>query len=124
MHENDLATRLERDLSNSIAQQPLPLTSVDSDDDDGDDAESVFSSETSAEVQEVGNPEAFKRQANRSAFFKHLKDDEGEVGGLSGISISPAKTQFVLATDRIIDSVRDYQQELFERAKEENIVAV
>lgn len=111
------------EVSNQNTQLPsITVPSTDSDDDD----ESVVSSDTSAEVHEIviANSEVFNRQANRSAFFKNLKDDTGIDSTSIDGEVSSTRAQVIQSGNRIIDRVRDYQQELFERAKQENIVAV
>lgn len=112
----------EKNKAATIAEQLLiKPSSADSD----DDTSSVVSSDTSAaEVHEIANLEVFKRQTNRSAWFKHLKDDRLKDTTSSEAETLTDESQAHSTTNRIIDKVRDYQQELFERAKQENIVAV
>lgn len=73
------------------------------------------------------NPEILKRDAQRAAFNKYLleqrEQETEEASPLNALN----DPQTVVANSegtRIIDRVRDYQQELFERAKEENVIAV
>ena len=73
----------------------------------------------------------WKKMANRAAFGQYLVDHEEEGDKISDEQDDdPKRLQSLTArklseeSARIIDKARDYQQELFERAKEENIIAV
>ena len=96
-------------------------------DEDADDTHSIASDPEVLEVEPEQNPDITKREAQKAAFDKHVHaqqdsknhdhpDDANERDRSSQIRQSES--------DRIIDKVRDYQQELFERAKEENVIAV
>lgn len=90
---------------------------VDSDTSDTDVSETPLST----------NPEKIKQEANSIALDNYLKTRE--VGTNEQVSVSTTALRTIEQDDsppsaRIIDQVRDYQQELFERAKEENIIAV
>ena len=73
----------------------------------------------------------WKKMANRAAFGQYLVDHEEEGDKISDEQDDdPKRLQSLTArklseeSAKIIDKARDYQQELFERAKEENIIAV
>jgi endoribonuclease Dicer len=77
----------------------------------------------------VLSEEQKKRHANRAALQQHLtthgdeEDENGEDGKIRPKKSAAAK-KVADESARIIDKARSYQQELFERAKEENILAV
>lgn len=73
--------------------------------------------------------ENIKKTANLAALDQHvMTNDEDEEQDDDNDNIrpfkSPAATKVADESAKIIDKARDYQQELFERAKEENILAV
>lgn len=94
---------------------------------DHKDVTDVSDSESS-DIDTAFDTEALKREAQQAVFDRHLQSQPKPVkeerkpifardGGAEEEVTDPDST-------RIIDRVRDYQQELFERAKEENIIAV
>lgn len=94
------------------------------------DAEVASDTDTSdTELSDLlvnANPEALKRQANSASLDDYLKTcqvlDQKTLASKS--TSSPQHEDKELPSARIIDKVRDYQQELFERAREENVIAV
>jgi hypothetical protein len=64
-----------------------------------------------------------KSQAQRAAFDDFLKSEEGHIRGTEATQ-AEVERKAAEESARIIDRAREYQQELFERAKEENVIAV
>jgi len=69
------------------------------------------------------------RDAQNAIFTKHLErsqnEDRHESTSITQLKTATPDLKGVEAeSSRIIDQVRDYQQEMFERAKVENIIAV
>jgi len=103
------------------------ISSADSDVEHDDEA-TTSDTDISEPVVSV-DPEEAKREAQQAAFTNHLKkQQEQEKREPSSTSTSASATHVVKGleaeSDRIIDRVRDYQQEMFERAKAENVIAV
>lgn len=96
----------------------------------GSDHDLNGSSDTSAtelsDSPPVLNPDKTKKEADAAAIDEYLElhtaQDRKETTSL--VINSQSHYNHVSASSRIIDQVRDYQQELFERAKEENVIAV
>lgn len=72
-----------------------------------------------------------KKEADRAAAAQYAKDhpdmediDQDEKDDTIRPLISPSAKRAAEESAKIIDRARDYQQELFERAKDENIIAV
>ncbi|KAK5951972.1 Dicer-like protein 1 [Knufia fluminis] len=89
------------------------------------------SSASDTDISESESPvdsEEAKRAAQRAAFTKHLegqqRQEEREPSSTSTKKTSHLNQGSEAESSRIIDKVRDYQQEMFERAKAENIIAV
>jgi len=65
--------------------------------------------------------ERSKRQANRDALNNFIRNQEQKEREQSSESAATRQNE---ESNQIIDQARNYQQELFERAKEENVIAV
>lgn len=91
-------------------------------------SESLPSDTEPTDLPSSDDLEAQKHEAQRAALARHIqlkKQHEQEQSEQVATTISiPAKVAKDSDSVRIIDKVRDYQQELFERAKEENVIAV
>lgn len=92
------------------------------------DSESLPSDTEPTDSTSSDDLELLKQEAQRAALARHFQLKK-EVEQKQ--SMQPTTEHLVAAADtkefdsaRIIDKVRDYQQELFERAKEENVIAV
>jgi len=91
---------------------------------DGHDAEDSAGSEPDeVGVNPTARAAASKNKAQRDAFNDFVKsaeqdEEDDEINGTS------RKRKRISPADRIIDKAREYQQELFDRAKEENVIAV
>ena len=96
--------------------------------DDESDTESISSSTGENHDENIVPGPDLNRQNNKIAWLKHLQkkpDSTQEAGLMNENAISSLQADSIKGeTGQIIDQVRDYQQELFERAKEENIIAV
>lgn len=94
-------------------------SSADSDD------ESVLSTDDNHPDTAILNPDVAKRQAQQAVLAEHVQRQ------LKRPKLQPSSTKLddnvVDAKDEsryLLDKIRDYQQELFERAKQENVIAV
>jgi hypothetical protein len=90
---------------------------------------SVASDTDLSEPDVPTDPEQAKRNAQAAAFTKHLKGQQTQDKPESSFTSMSGNTNHLMKdfeadSARIIDMVRDYQQEMFERAKAENIIAV
>jgi len=88
-----------------------------------DAEESAGSEPDEVEVDPTTRAAASKNKAQRDAFKNFVKsaeqdEEDDEINGTS------RKRKQISPADRIIDKAREYQQELFDRAKEENVIAV
>lgn len=73
------------------------------------------------------NPNLSKRKANEDSLDDYLKSCEAQLDHKIPASVAISSPRFEdreVLSARIIDKVRDYQQELFERARDENVIAV
>lgn len=97
---------------------------VDSDPGAADDTES--SDTELSDLPVSADPELLKRQANSASLDDYLQSHQvlDQKTSTSKSASSPKYRNKELVSARIIDKVRDYQQELFERAREENVIAV
>ena len=68
--------------------------------------------------------DAQKREAQRAAFneYVQIQDRTDKAEAANGVDSSVGSLE--VQSNYIIDKARDYQQELFERAKKENVIAV
>ncbi|KAK8080450.1 BcdcL1 [Apiospora hydei] len=114
----------------SHTSDPGPSSAVDDDDaasrsskphaGDESDPDDLSDGEPSNE-----QPEALKRRAMRLAAQQSLDEYRREQLKTAGENDSHAKSATLApGTQKVIDSPREYQVELFERAKERNIIAV
>jgi endoribonuclease Dicer len=111
-----------------------PTTTNSSKDDDGDYEKYLLDRSDTEDVPVkpiLPTEGRRKKLADRAAALKWVVDHEGDEGieqDENDDIIRPLKSPSARrATDesaKIIDKARDYQQELFERAKEDNIIAV
>lgn len=109
--------------SSSTKNTPDALAGSSSQENDDGDTSDTELSESARDT----NPEKMKQAANSIALDNYLQTHKVEVHDKAPIlKTVPRITDQDDSTlsARIIDQVRDYQQELFERAKEENIIAV
>lgn len=93
------------------------------------DDESASSDTDILEPDTPVDPEEAKRKAQTAAFTKHLEERQRQEQ--HDPVLTPASKDITCPVKgpdaesaRIIDKVRDYQQEMFERAKAENVIAV
>lgn len=73
------------------------------------------------------NSNLSKRKANEDSLDNYLKNYEAQLDHKTPASAADPSSCLEdgeVLSARIIDKVRDYQQELFERAKDENVIAV
>jgi len=123
--EGDLSA-VDRETSALIVDD-IAISPADSDNERDD--ESVTSDTDVSEPEAPIDPEEAKRKAQDAAFTKHLEcaqsgeKHESTPGVESKSAIFPAKDS-EFESKKIIDQARDYQQEMFERAKAENVIAV
>lgn len=69
--------------------------------------------------------EDLKQEAQMEAFFGYVtKERERDVAESAAEMTAPKHDDFKPEQQLLIDKAREYQQELFERAKEENVIAV
>lgn len=91
--------------------------------DDRDD-ESVPSDIDDSDASFEINIDVQRREARRAAFNEYVQGqeeaDRSAISNEVGTPLDNIKAQ----ASYIIDQARDYQQELFERAKKENVIAV
>lgn len=113
--------------TSALAMDVNVISSADSDNEQRD--ESVTSDTDTSEPEVLIDPEEAKKKAQDAAFTKHLEylqseeKHESTPGAESKSAIFPTKG-FEFESKKIIDQARDYQQEMFERAKAENVIAV
>lgn len=89
------------------------------------DNDSVASSEDLIEDNIHDNPDIAKREAQQAALAEHVQRKQKRPKLIaSNIAFDEEPVDGKDESARIIDKVRDYQQELFERAKQENVIAV
>ena len=125
----DLAADLSLEDENTTAFV-VDVNGISSADSDVEHDDEASTSDTDVSEPDVSvSPEEAKREAQQAVFTNHLKKQQEQVKHEpSSTSASGTATHLVKGleaeSDRIIDRVRDYQQEMFERAKEENIIAV
>ena len=112
----DLAT--DQVIDNSQPLRPTP----EPEDDDDDSAQSDHDVSTI----ELPSQDALAKQAKEQADAKALEEHAANHGRArsGGQKSSTAQDLYVQQCERIIDKAREYQQELFERAKDENVIAV
>lgn len=65
-----------------------------------------------------------ERDTAKAAFLDHIKNSKNEEQQHDASAETLRVDDNDAEPSRIIDKVRDYQQELFERAKDENVIAV
>lgn len=95
---------------NNMDAMTAPLIDFESSDEHSD-AESVVST-SSSQPKETQNSSAFHNYVQTQA-VQQLQRDQ-----------SPSQTTSFGREENLMDQIRDYQQELFDRAKESNIIAV
>lgn len=90
---------------------------------DSDD-QSVASGSSDLDLSASIESESQKIEARRVAFHQYVQDEEDTSEEERTSSSKSQKEALRVQDSYIIDKVRDYQQELFERAKKGNVIAV
>lgn len=120
----DLSLVNEKTSALVVAVDGVASAESDAEKDDESNASDTDISESESPV----DSEEAKRAAQRTAFTKHLekqqRQEEREPSSTSTKKTSHLNQGSEAESSRIIDKVRDYQQEMFERAKAENIIAM
>lgn len=99
-------------------EQEITLSSED------DEVLSLASDTDTSVDEDVVNTVPTEREIMKAAFLNHVEKTSNDESQFDA-TVQPTGNNVVEAeSTRIIDRVRDYQQELFERAKEENVIAV
>lgn len=94
------------------------------------DAESAVSQLDTPSTEEKEDSDTLRNDTHRAVLDRHIKHQQEKERQKDVDADTVDKEQQEYSTTieaesaRIIDKVRDYQQELFERAKSENIIAV
>jgi Type III restriction enzyme, res subunit len=112
-------------LGTAIASPTVPIVEPDQ---QYDNHEPVDYGDSSAQSDADGGPSSLanrtpppKQEAKAALEEHHQKTSTFNEMTQTGFTV---QDQYVLQNEKIIDKAREYQQELFERAKEENIIAV
>lgn len=125
----DLAEDLS-EVDRKTSALAMDFNGISSADSDNEQDDASATSDTDISDSEVPvDPEKAKRKAQDAAFTKHLESLHSEEKH-EFISTPGSKSAFHPSksldseSKKIIDQARDYQQEMFERAKAENVIAV
>lgn len=86
-------------------------------------SDASVTSETEPAVLPAIDAQKAKNRAQRDAFDQYVKQKATEQVAADDAEISSQK-RAADESSKLIDRAREYQQELFERAKDENVIAV
>lgn len=91
--------------------------------DDLEESDASVASEREAPVKPVVDIQKARNRAQRDAFDQYVKQKTIEQNVMEDAE-TPSQKRAVDESLRLIHRAREYQQELFERAKDENVIAV